>query len=349
MICLRRRPSRTSIAPLTRRHAAAFPSRRRGDGRGHRSQTARSPVGRWRSARRTRGVATSAAERRCSALRRPRLVTALASGVDAAEHGGTASRVATQDSCGGEGAARAGRRRCGRPATALAWRSAGAPDSGEGRISRASLHGGAAPRGAQARRRPEETSGAVCSGPTRLEAELGAAPVATLRIVADLVVRLVAEPLRDLPVLLCLAGELLLDHERLVSRLRARERPEREGGSEAELGIGAVASAPTAGARGGARVGGGGDQRRSRPALRGFVGRGRGSWSRPSHASPRGASRWGSGGGTTLTILAGRWVGDAAGAASRSAGGQVSTPWRWPPSPPPKCGPPEATQLNGCK
>lgn len=52
-----------------------------------------------------------------------------------------------------------------------------------------------------------------------LESELGPAPVAALRVVADLVVRLVPEPLRNLPVLLCLASKLLLDHKRLVGRL----------------------------------------------------------------------------------------------------------------------------------
>jgi hypothetical protein len=53
--------------------------------------------------------------------------------------------------------------------------------------------------------------------------------VATLRVVTDLVVRLVPEPLRDLPVLLSLTGKLLLDQERFVGRLRSTGECEHAG------------------------------------------------------------------------------------------------------------------------
>lgn len=52
-----------------------------------------------------------------------------------------------------------------------------------------------------------------------LEAELGAAPMATLVIVADLVVGLHTEPIRGLSVLAGLPRKLLLDHEGFVGRL----------------------------------------------------------------------------------------------------------------------------------
>ena len=51
-----------------------------------------------------------------------------------------------------------------------------------------------------------------------LEAELGAAPVATLGVVADGVVGAHANPVRDGAVLLHLLAQLLLDAERLLGR-----------------------------------------------------------------------------------------------------------------------------------
>lgn len=59
---------------------------------------------------------------------------------------------------------------------------------------------------------------------TKLEAELGATPVAALVVVADLRIRLHAEPVRHLAILSGLARQLLLDEERLVRRLRAGVR-----------------------------------------------------------------------------------------------------------------------------
>jgi hypothetical protein len=56
-----------------------------------------------------------------------------------------------------------------------------------------------------------------------LKTELRTAPMATLCIVADLGIRLVSEPIGDLPVLLGLAGEFLLDQKCFLSRL-CRER-----------------------------------------------------------------------------------------------------------------------------
>lgn len=78
-----------------------------------------------------------------------------------------------------------------------------------------------------------------------LEAELGAAPVASLRVVPNLAVCLVPEPRWDLAVLLGLSRQLLLRHERLVGRLfakpitvqeKARVR-ERGGEIEIERGV----------------------------------------------------------------------------------------------------------------
>ena len=51
-----------------------------------------------------------------------------------------------------------------------------------------------------------------------LEAELGAAPVAALGVVADGVVSAHADPIRDGPVLSLLLHQLLLYHEGLVGR-----------------------------------------------------------------------------------------------------------------------------------
>jgi hypothetical protein len=48
--------------------------------------------------------------------------------------------------------------------------------------------------------------------------------VATLCVVANLVVGLVAEPVGNLPVLLRLAGELFLDQECFVGRLSKQRR-----------------------------------------------------------------------------------------------------------------------------
>lgn len=52
-----------------------------------------------------------------------------------------------------------------------------------------------------------------------LDAQLGTAPVATLGVVADLVVSAHAEPVGQGAVLLLLLSELTLDDERLVGRL----------------------------------------------------------------------------------------------------------------------------------
>ena len=62
-----------------------------------------------------------------------------------------------------------------------------------------------------------------------LQANLGAAPMATLRVVADGVVRLHAEPLRDVSVLLLLLCQNLLHPEGLVARHAANAR---EGGGD---------------------------------------------------------------------------------------------------------------------
>ena len=56
------------------------------------------------------------------------------------------------------------------------------------------------------------------SSAVSLQADLRAAPVATLRVIPDLVVRAHANPLRDRPVLLQLLGQRLLDAESLVAR-----------------------------------------------------------------------------------------------------------------------------------
>ncbi|KAL7135645.1 hypothetical protein ABFS83_11G112000 [Erythranthe nasuta] len=53
-----------------------------------------------------------------------------------------------------------------------------------------------------------------------LEAELGAAPMAALGVVADGVVGAHADPVRDRPVLPLLLRQLLLYHERFVRRLQ---------------------------------------------------------------------------------------------------------------------------------
>jgi hypothetical protein len=56
--------------------------------------------------------------------------------------------------------------------------------------------------------------------PTKhLKAELRATPVAALRVVADGVIRLIPEPLRNLTVLFRFLRELFLDHKRLLGRL----------------------------------------------------------------------------------------------------------------------------------
>ena len=56
------------------------------------------------------------------------------------------------------------------------------------------------------------------SSAVSLQADLRPAPVATLRVIPDLVVRAHANPLRDRPVLLQLLGQRLLDAESLVAR-----------------------------------------------------------------------------------------------------------------------------------
>ena len=66
-------------------------------------------------------------------------------------------------------------------------------------------------------------------GSARLQADLRAAPVATLRVVANGVARAHAEPLRDLPVLLPLLRQNLLHPEGLVARHAANAR---EGGGD---------------------------------------------------------------------------------------------------------------------
>jgi hypothetical protein len=60
-----------------------------------------------------------------------------------------------------------------------------------------------------------------------LKPELRATPMSALRVVANLVIRLVSEPVRDLSVLLRLARQLLLDQKRLVGRLSGRKRKRR--------------------------------------------------------------------------------------------------------------------------
>ena len=66
--------------------------------------------------------------------------------------------------------------------------------------------------------------GGSSRGPTggALEADLGAAPVAALRVVAHGVARAQAEPLRHGAVLLLLLRQNALDLERLLRRLRSR-------------------------------------------------------------------------------------------------------------------------------
>ena len=64
----------------------------------------------------------------------------------------------------------------------------------------------------------------VTADAENLEAELGAAPVAALGIVADGVVSAHADPIRDGPVLPLLLRQLLLYHEGLVGRLIERPR-----------------------------------------------------------------------------------------------------------------------------
>lgn len=56
-----------------------------------------------------------------------------------------------------------------------------------------------------------------------LEAELGAAPVAALSVVADGVVGSHTDPVRDRPVLPLLLRQFLLDHETLVRRLQIQQ------------------------------------------------------------------------------------------------------------------------------
>jgi len=73
------------------------------------------------------------------------------------------------------------------------------------------------------RRRTMSTVALTAAQSTRpsavsLQADLRAAPVATLRVIPDLVVRAHANPLRDRPVLLQLLGQRLLDAESLVAR-----------------------------------------------------------------------------------------------------------------------------------
>lgn len=64
----------------------------------------------------------------------------------------------------------------------------------------------------------------VADGCLLLEAELGAAPVAALGVVADGVVSAHPDPVRDGPVLPLLLRQLLLDHESLVGRLNSWEK-----------------------------------------------------------------------------------------------------------------------------
>ena len=79
------------------------------------------------------------------------------------------------------------------------------------------------------RRRTMSTVALTAAQSTRpsavsLQADLRAAPVATLRVIPDLVVRAHANPLRDRPVLLQLLGKRLLDAEALVTRHGAAKR-----------------------------------------------------------------------------------------------------------------------------
>jgi len=87
------------------------------------------------------------------------------------------------------------------------------------------------PRGPSARQDPEHSDTAARRCSRRLEVELGAAPVAALRVVADLGVCLKPEPVGHGPVLLGLASKLQLDFQGLVGRLLRQKRKHRVAGS----------------------------------------------------------------------------------------------------------------------